>query len=53
MLGHKQLKNMAFTGSNAYSCLSKSVENDLDEQKVVFIVALNQDKYKKECSRIL
>ena len=53
MLEHKQFKNMAFTGSNSYWCLSKSVENNLDEQTVVFIVAVNQDKYKKESSRIL
>ena len=53
MLEHKQLKNMAFTGSNSYWCLSKSVENNLDEQTVVFIVALNQDKYNTESSQIL
>ena len=50
MLEHKQFKNMVFTGSNS-SGLSKSVENNLDEQlTVVFIVAVNQDKYKKESS---
>ena len=53
MLEHKQFKNMAFTGSNSYWCLSKPVENNLDEQTVVFIVVVNQDKYKKESSRIL
>ena len=46
------LKKMAFTGSNSYWCLSKSVENNLDKQTVVFIVAVNQDKYKKESSPI-
>ena len=30
-----------------------SVEIKLNEQTVVFIVAVNQDKYKKESSRIL
>ena len=50
MLEHKQLKNMAFTGSNSYWCLSKSLENNLDEQMVVFIVAVNQDEDKKESS---
>ena len=34
-------------------CLSKSVENNLDEQTVVLIFAVNRDKYKKESSRIL
>ena len=34
MLEYKQFKNMAFTGSNSYWCLSKSVENKLDEQTV-------------------
>ena len=34
MLEYKQFKNMAFTGSNSYCCLSKSVENKLDEQTV-------------------
>ena len=53
MLEHKQFQNMAFTGSNSYWCHSKSVENKLDEQTVVFIVAVIQDKYKKESSRIL
>ena len=53
MLEHKQLKNMAFTGSNSYWCLSNSVEHKLEEQTVVFIVAVNQDKYKKESGRIL
>ena len=53
MLEHKQFQNIAFTGSNSYWCLSKSVENKLDEQTVVFIVAVIQDKYKKESSRIL
>ena len=41
---------MAFTGSNSYWCLSKSLENNLDEQMVVFIVAVNQDEDKKESS---
>ena len=53
MLEHKQFKNMTCTGSNSYSCLSKYVENKLDEQTVVFIVAVNHDKHKKESSRIL
>ena len=53
MLEHKQFQNIAFTGSNSYWCLSKSVENKLDEQTVVFIVAVIQGKYKKESSRIL
>ena len=48
MLEHKQFQNMAFTGSNSYWCLSKSIENQLDEQTVVFIVAVNHDKYRKE-----
>ena len=30
-----------------------SVENKLDEQTVMFIVAVNQDNYKRESSRIL
>ena len=34
MLEFKQFKNMAFTGSNSYWCVSKSVENKLDEQTV-------------------
>ena len=46
-------KKKAFTGSNSYWCLSKSVENNLDKQTVVFIVAVNQDKYKKESSPML
>ena len=45
MLEHQQLKDMAF--------ICKSVENKLDEQTVVFIVVVNQNKYKKESSRIL
>ena len=53
MLEYKQFKNMTFTGSNSYSCLSKSVENKLEEQEVVFIVAVNHDKQKKKSSRIL
>ena len=53
MLEHKQFKNMICTGSNSYSCLSKYVENKLNEQTVVFIVAVNHDKYKKESSLIL
>ena len=54
MLEYKQFKNMAFTtGSNSYWCLSKSVENKLDKQTVVFIVAVDQDKYKIGCSRVL
>ena len=40
MFEYKQFKNMAFTGSNSYWCLSKSVENKLDKQTVVFIVAV-------------
>ena len=48
-----QTKDMVFTGSNSYWCPSKSVENKLDQQTVVFIVAVNQDKYKMESSRIL
>ena len=50
---HNQFKNMTCTGSNSYSCLSKYVENKLDMQTVLFIVAVNHDKYKKESSRIL
>ena len=50
MLEHKQFQNTAFTGSNSYWCFSKSIDNQLDEQTVVFIVAVNQDKYKKESS---
>ena len=53
MLEHKQFKKMAFTGSDSHWCLSKSVENNLDEQTVLFILSVNQDKYKKESSRIL
>ena len=53
MLEHKQFKRMAFTGSNSYSCLSKSVENNLDKQTVALIIAVNQDKHKKEPSQIL
>ena len=53
MLEHKQFKTVAFTGSNPCWCPSKSVENKLDKPTVVFIVAVNQDKYKKESSRIL
>ena len=41
MLEYKQFKNMAFTGSNSYWCLSKSVENKLDKQTVVFIESVN------------
>ena len=44
MLQHKQFKNMAFTESNLYWCLSKFVEKKLDEQTFEFIVAVNQDK---------
>ena len=43
-------KHMAFAGSNSYCWLSKSVENNLDQQTVVFIFAVNQNKYKKESS---
>ena len=53
MLEHKQFKTVGFTGSNSGWCLSKSFENKLDKQTVVVIVAVNQDKYKKESSRIL
>ena len=53
MLEYKQFKNMAFTGSNSYWCLSKSVENKLDKETVVFIVVVDQDKYKNGCSRVL
>ena len=53
MLEHKQFKNKAFTGSNSYWCLCKFVENNLDEQTVVFIVAVNQDRNKKGSSRVL
>ena len=45
MLEHNQFKNI---GCNSYWCLSNSVENKLDERTVMFIVAVNQDKYKKE-----
>ena len=38
---------MAFTGCYSYLCLSKSVENKLDQQTVVFIVTVNQDKIQK------
>ena len=48
-----QTEAMVFTGSNSYWCLSKSVEKKLDQQTVVFIVTVNQDKYKMESSRIL
>ena len=48
-----QTKDMVSTGSNSYWCPSKSVENKLDQQTVVFIVAVNQDKVKKESSRVL
>ena len=44
---------MALTGSNLYWCLSKSIENNLDEQTVVFIIAVNQGIHKKESSQIL
>jgi len=56
MLEDKQFKNMAFTGSNSCWSLSTSIENKLEEQLVVFSVAVNQDVYKKakqESSRIL
>ena len=48
-----QTEDTVFTESNSYWCLSKSVENKLDQQTVVFIVAVNQDKYMMESSRIL
>ena len=35
-----------------YWYVCKSVENKLDEQTVVFIVALNQDKYSIEHKKI-
>ena len=42
---------MAFAGSKW--CLSESVKNKLDEQAVVFILAADQDKYKKKSTPIL
>ena len=36
-----------------YMFLCKSVKNKLDEQTVVFILAVDPDKYKKESSQIL
>ena len=48
MLEDKQFKNMAFTGSNSCWSLSTSIENKLEEQLVVFSVAVNQDIYREE-----
>ena len=39
---------MVFTGFNSNWYLSKFIENKLDKQTAGFIVAVNQDKYKKE-----
>ena len=38
---------MAFTGSYSFWCLAKSVGNKLDQETVVFIVTVNQDKIQK------
>ena len=51
MLGQKQFKDVAFTGSNW--CLSKSIKKKLDEQMVVFILTVDHNKYKKESTILI
>ena len=49
ILEHKQFKDNAFTETDA--SLNKSVKNKLDQQMVLFILAANQDKYKKNLAK--